>query len=68
MAKGSQICPVRIPEDLLRELTTAIRRRNAVSADAPHNRSTFILAAVRDKLKHMARSRRTRSRKAVNRE
>lgn len=60
MAKGSPIVPIRIPADLLIEVEEVIVRSWDTRAAAPWNRTTFILAAIREKLSHLKRSSRKR--------
>lgn len=54
--KGSQIVPVRIEAELLSELDVCIERVNANRHDEPYTRSTFVRAAIREKIDHYRRS------------
>jgi hypothetical protein len=57
MSKGSPIVNLRIPSDRLSLLDAEIDKVNRTRRDAPYTRSSFILAAIDDKLKHLKRSR-----------
>jgi hypothetical protein len=50
MSKGSPIIPVRIPVELLAELDAKIDTVNDRRKDEPYRRSSFIIAAIREKL------------------
>jgi len=56
MSKGSQIVPVRIPAELLVLVDRVIARSVDTRRDGPLTRSSFILAAIEEKLEKMARS------------
>jgi hypothetical protein len=56
MASGSPILSIRIPAELLELVDQAVARSVATRKDGPWTRSSFILAAVEEKLKKMARS------------
>jgi hypothetical protein len=56
MGKGSQIVPVRIPAELLSLMDQAVARSVDTRHAGPWNRSSFILSAIEEKLKKMARS------------
>ena len=55
--EGSPIVPVRFKPVILAEIDEAIRELNVRRREHPHVRSTFIQAAVREKLDHIKRSR-----------
>jgi hypothetical protein len=57
MSKGSPIVPVRIPPELLGEVARCIARRNVWSRNEPWTTSGFVIAAIREKLAKMERSR-----------
>ena len=57
MSKGSQVVPVRIPMELLDLINAAIESRNDASPQEPMNLSSWIRAAVREKLRHLVRGR-----------
>jgi hypothetical protein len=57
MSKGSPIVHVRVDPALLHCLDSEIAKVNKRRSEAPYTRSSFILAALRDKLKHLFRSR-----------
>ncbi len=59
MSKGSPIIPIRIEHALLHCLDTEIAKVNRTRKYEPYTRSSFILAAIKDKLKHLFRSRKT---------
>jgi hypothetical protein len=56
MSKGSQIVPVRIPAELLGLVDDAVARSAHTRKNGPWTRSSFILAAIEEKLNKMARS------------
>jgi hypothetical protein len=56
MAKGSPILSLRIPVELLELVDQAVARSVASRRDGSWTRSSFILAAIEEKLKKMARS------------
>lgn len=62
MSKGSKNVIVRFPDDLLRLVGEAVSRRNDNSRGAEWTLSDWVRAACLDKLKHAARSRRSRKR------
>lgn len=57
MSKGSPVIPLRIPQTLLNEMEIVIAQRNTLTLNEPWSRSSFIVAAIREKLAHMERSR-----------
>lgn len=57
MSKGSPIVPLRIPEEVLAEIDAKVSRSLA-SGNDPHTRSSWILAAIREKLAHLKRGNR----------
>jgi hypothetical protein len=56
MSKGSQIVPVRIPAELLGLVDDAVARSVHTRKDGPWTRSSFIIAAIEEKLAKKARS------------
>jgi hypothetical protein len=56
MSKGSPLLSLRIPAELLGLVDQAIARSVYTRKDGPWNRSSFILAAIEEKLAKMARS------------
>jgi hypothetical protein len=56
MSHGSPLVSVRIPEELLELVDRAVARSVDTRKDGPWTRSSFILAAIEEKLKKMARS------------
>ena len=60
--RGSTIVPVRVPTDQLDMMDAAILRVNLVREGEPFDRSSFIRAAITEKLQHYARSAKTRDR------
>lgn len=56
MAKGSPVVAVRIPTELLELIDDVIVRSAATRKDGPWTRSSFIIAAIEEKLDKMARS------------
>lgn len=59
MSAGSKIVNVRFEDELLKKMTEEINRVNARRRKEPYRISTFIRDAVREKLAHYARSRRS---------
>lgn len=57
MSKGSKIVPVRVPEELLLLLDSAIVRSQGDPTRTAWTRTSYILQAIIDKLNHSARSR-----------
>jgi Arc/MetJ-type ribon-helix-helix transcriptional regulator len=57
MSRGTQVYSVRIPDDLMAKVEEQILSRNAFAPGQPWNRSDFIVIALVEKLKKMARSR-----------
>lgn len=55
-SKGSRVVPVRIPQALLEKIDAAVTRSVEGKKGEPWTRSSFIVAAVMDKLAHMERS------------
>jgi hypothetical protein len=56
MARGSPILSIRIPAELLELVDQAVARSVDTRKDGPWTRSSFIVAAIEEKLKKMARS------------
>jgi hypothetical protein len=56
MAKGSPVLSIRIPAELLELVDQAVERSVGTRKDGPWTRSSFIVAAIEEKLKKMARS------------
>ena len=55
-AKGSPMVPVRIPAELLELMDKIIARSTHTRRDGPWTRSSFIVAAIEEKIEKMARS------------
>lgn len=64
MSKGTKIITLRLPPGIEEDMDIQIEQRNEWTKDAPWNRTAFILAAIREKLAHMQRSRRKKGRGA----
>jgi hypothetical protein len=56
MGKGSKIVPIRIPAELLGLMDEGIARSYRTRFAGPWTRSSFIIAAIEEKLAKMARS------------
>jgi hypothetical protein len=56
MSRGSPLVSIRIPAELLELVDQAVARSADTRRDGPWTRSSFILAAIEEKLKKMARS------------
>lgn len=54
--RGSKIIPVRMPTELVEALVATITRVNKSRTEEPYSPSTFIRAAIREKIAHYARS------------
>lgn len=61
MSKGSPLVAFRIKADLLFKLEAYLGEREQRCYRNPMNRSEFIIAAITEKLHHLARSRRRRA-------
>jgi hypothetical protein len=57
MSKGSKIIPFRIPSELLAEMESVIAGRNSRAKGEPWGRTGFVIAAIREKISKMQRSR-----------
>lgn len=64
MGKGSPVIPIRFPVDLLAVVDQEVSRSADYRTDGPWTRSSFVLAAVREKLAKMERSRKWRRKPA----
>jgi hypothetical protein len=53
---GSPVVTIRIPAELLTLVDQVVARSVATRRDGPWTRSSFILTAIEEKLKKMARS------------
>jgi len=62
MSKGNPVVQVRVPMETLQEVNDTIAKRNATTSGEFHTLSSFVLAAIREKLDKMKRSRRPRRR------
>lgn len=60
MTVGNPKLVVRVTEGVLEQIHAAIRKRNSRSRDEPWDVSAFVRTAIRDKLAHLERSRRSR--------
>jgi hypothetical protein len=58
VSKGTRIIGIRVPDALRAKIETAVTRSEQSATREPFTLTTFILAAIREKLDHMARSRR----------
>lgn len=56
MSKGTRIYSLRLPPELMDEVEMAIERSVGNRAAEPYNRTTWIIAAIREKLAHLKRS------------
>lgn len=61
MSKGSPIIPLRLNEIHLREIDAAIKATNKRRSLAPYTRSSWIRAAIEDRLQHIQRSRKAKA-------
>lgn len=62
-SKTTTVRPVRLPNELLEKMRAEVERSAGTRKGEPLTESAFIVAAVREKLAHMIRSRRGRSAK-----
>lgn len=60
MAKGSRVVTCRLPPDLEAEVAAYLQHRNEVTRGEPWGISQLLVVALREKLAHAARSRRSR--------
>jgi hypothetical protein len=61
MSKGSPIVPIRFADaELLAQIDAAVDSSVINRKDEPWTRTSFILSAVREKLAHMERARKSR--------
>jgi len=60
MSKGTPIVPIRVNPILLRAMDAEIAKINKCWKVIPYNRTTFILSAIRERIKHLERSRKKR--------
>lgn len=65
MSKGSYVVPVRVPAELLAEVEATVKRSAHTRTGEPWTRSSFIIAALREKLSKMKRSNAPRRKKAA---
>lgn len=63
MSKGSPIIPIRINQIDLDRINAAIAQVNKRRRFAPYTRSSWIMSAIQDKLAHMTRGQKARSKK-----
>jgi len=61
MTKGNAKVIFRVPTAMLSEMREAIERHNRRTREEPWDLSTFVRNCIRDKLRHMKRSRRPRT-------
>lgn len=59
MSKGTKIITLRLPSILEDAIDAAIAQRNEVTKQEPWTRTAFFLTAIREKLSHMERSRKS---------
>lgn len=57
MSKGSPVITLRIPQDMLDEMDSAIGSANWHSKIEPYRRASWIKAAIKQKLDHIKRSK-----------
>lgn len=63
MSRGSPILSVRVPADQLEVIDRVISEINARGLDPQYDRTSFVLAAIREKIAHRERSRLKRRRR-----
>jgi hypothetical protein len=66
MSRGSPIVPVRFAKAFLAGIDAEIRKVNRSRREVPYDRSSFLRAAVADKIAHLARSRRPKKQPAIS--
>lgn len=59
MSKGNPIVKVRVPRDVLAEVNNAIDSHARRSSREPHTMSSWLLDAIKEKLAHIARSKKS---------
>lgn len=57
MSKGTAIRPIRVPDDLYAEVNKAINSANLDRKDEPYTFTSWVLSAMRAKLRHNARGK-----------
>lgn len=62
MSKGTPLIAVRIHPQLYAEMEATIERANLYRIEEAYDVSSFVRTAIREKIAHMKRSRRTRKR------
>lgn len=65
MSLGSPVIPTRIPVDLLAQIDAIVARSATSRTAGQWTRSGWIVQAIRDKLAHAERSRKSRPRKST---
>jgi len=63
MSRGTPITCIRIPPALLAEIDQAIDSNNVWRVDEEYNRTSWIIQAIKERLKKQERGRRTRGRR-----
>ncbi len=67
MSRGTPITALRIPHDLLTLVESAIQSANYCRKEAPYTKTSWIVAAIREKLAKGLRGRRSSRRRAAGR-
>jgi hypothetical protein len=67
MSRGTPLTPIRLSADLVALIDAEVARQNATRADPPYNRSSWIRQAIQQRLDHLARARRRKRVRAVER-
>lgn len=57
MSKGSKVVPIRIPDELRKEIELFMMERNEYSREAPLSLSEWIRKACEEKIAHLKRGR-----------
>jgi len=63
MSKGTNRTTVRIPHEMEVEIQALIKRSEFTRNEGPHTITSVILSAIKEKLRHMERSRKSRKRR-----
>lgn len=62
--RGKRIIPIRLADELVEQIDQAIASNNDRRADAPYDRTAWIIQAIKERLDKLARGRKAAKRKA----
>jgi len=64
MSKGTRVYTLRIDEATMEQISGNIERANEYRREVPYTLTSWILAAIREKMAHGKRSRKPRAKRA----